>query len=137
MRQVIRRYASKVLAITGCLFVLAGADAGRAATPASGDFIHYPTFETGNGLWRDCGSRTEGDPPGYCLGSVAGIADAESYEAANNKTPPRYCHPNDATLGQITDVVRLYLEKHPEERDASAASLVVYALREAFPCPAR
>jgi hypothetical protein len=41
--------------------------------------------------------------------------------------------PSNVEAGQIFDVVKNYLEKHPEKRHQSASSLVMMALKEAFP----
>jgi hypothetical protein len=44
------------------------------------------------------------------------------------------CLPENATLGQITDVVCKYLKDNPTMRHFTASSLTDIALREAFPC---
>ncbi len=44
------------------------------------------------------------------------------------------CIPGKATLGQITDIVGLYLENNPQTRHLGAATLVGLALAGAFPC---
>jgi hypothetical protein len=41
---------------------------------------------------------------------------------------------NRVTVGQLMDVVKLWLEKNPGKRHFSAPSLVAAALSEAFPC---
>jgi Rap1a immunity proteins len=60
-------------------------------------------------------------------GYVAGVAD--SYEVLGV-----VCVPSKVTLGQLQDVVLKYLDAHPEGRHNIAASLVLKALTEAFPC---
>jgi hypothetical protein len=45
------------------------------------------------------------------------------------------CIRDGVTVTQIADVVKLWLQKHPENRDYAAAGLVAAALEEAFPCP--
>ncbi|OUE62697.1 Rap1a/Tai family immunity protein [Citrobacter freundii] len=44
------------------------------------------------------------------------------------------CPPENATSGQMLDVVKLYLENHPERRADGASLIMNAALRSAFPC---
>jgi hypothetical protein len=44
------------------------------------------------------------------------------------------CIPQRATRGQIVDVVKLHMQQNPKDRHSPAVTLVVVALREAFPC---
>ena len=44
------------------------------------------------------------------------------------------CTESNATLGQIEDVVGLYIDNHPELRTKSATDLTFTALSQAFPC---
>jgi len=48
-----------------------------------------------------------------------------------------FCTPEDASLGRVADVVYLWLKNHPDDRSYSAESLVIAALQEAWPCPAK
>jgi hypothetical protein len=70
---------------------------------------------------------------GLCAGFVVGIADAMSN--VTGVLGRRACIPLPAVpRGQVIDVVKRYLEQHPETRHDSAVSLVAQALSEAFPC---
>jgi hypothetical protein len=86
-------------------------------------------FRDGNQLYAEC-------PPesGYrlfCQGYIAAITDAARHApVAGHKV----CGSADVTLGQMVDVVRRYLEAHPELRHFPAEDLVAEALAEAFPC---
>jgi len=45
-----------------------------------------------------------------------------------------FCPPPGSIQGQGYDVVKKYLEDHPENRHESAAVLAMDALRQSFPC---
>jgi hypothetical protein len=68
---------------------------------------------------------------------VMGIADA--HQAIVNQMPPKarkpyFCLVSGVEDQQLGDVVRQYLQKHPETRHRSAGRLVIGALVAAFPC---
>ena len=44
------------------------------------------------------------------------------------------CTDSNVTVGQMEDVVGLYVDNHPEKRSSSATFLVSKALIDAFPC---
>lgn len=93
------------------------------------------SFVNGNGLLEMCTVDREDalyfQKVARCSGYVAGIADALANNPVNRY---RACLPKQATVGQITDVVKLQLERHPELRHMAAAGLVAEALSIAFPC---
>jgi hypothetical protein len=93
-----------------------------ANTPASA-----MNWVNGNQLWDWC-------KPGnsiLCLGYVAGIANAMA--ASNNSLLGWHaCLRENLTVGQVVDVVKLYLSNHPEKRDYAAAALVAEAYEKAF-----
>jgi Rap1a immunity proteins len=100
-----------------------------ACLPASAQEVSR--FYSGNDLWSLC-SGNSGIQSGLCMGYVRGIADAMMVQ------PPgvagrRACFPEQVTAEQARDVVKRYLEQHPEVRHYSAASLAAEALAEAFP----
>jgi hypothetical protein len=68
----------------------------------------------------------------YAEGYAAGIADASGGIFA--VMGYRFCMPISVTDAQLSDIVRLWLERHPEQRHYAASALVVQALVEAFPC---
>lgn len=49
----------------------------------------------------------------------------------------RSCIPKGVTKGQLQDVVKKHLAKHPEQLEYIGYQVVVVALVEAFPCPDR
>lgn len=63
------------------------------------------------------------------LGYVEGVADAFNHV--------EHCMAEGVTAGQSLDVVRQYLDGHPELRHYGAARLVKAALAKSFPCTRR
>ena len=98
--------------------VLAGVVAS-APGAAAGEFM------SGNDLYGHCSSAVYVDR-GICHGYVIGVVDILSQRVI--------CVPDDATAGQAEDIVRQWLEGHPEVRHLAAEGLVALALSEAFPC---
>ncbi len=84
-------------------------------------------FYTGNDLLRLYNS-TNSSQKEKVKGYVAGISD--SY----NKT---ICLKKGMVLSQITAVAIQYIEKNPKKRHYSARTLVLSALKSAFPCNKR
>jgi len=67
---------------------------------------------------------------------VVGVWDAQSLYEAAIPHPRRACPPpQSVTAQQLADVVKQYLENHPERRHYGASGSVMLALRDAFPCP--
>ena len=62
----------------------------------------------------------------YCLAYITGSFDQlEDYEECE-------CVPSNASVGQIKDVVIAYLQKFPQSRHFSAASLIRNSINYAF-----
>ena len=87
---------------------------------------------SGNDLWSRCSGKGDLNI-GLCGGFVVGITDA-MMGSGGGISGRRACIPLSVLVEQITDVVKRYLEQHPEQRHYSAASLVAQALSETFPC---
>jgi hypothetical protein len=81
-------------------------------------------FMNGNALYDACMNR---DPNSFCAGYIEGVADMASQVGLA-------CLPIYSTKLQVTDMVKQYLTKHPEQRHYGASSTVQVALTEAFPC---
>jgi hypothetical protein len=88
---------------------------------AADDAVHG--FFDGNDLLRWCTSKDA-----LCTGYVAGVSDELS------RNGPTVCRPEHVTVEQLRELVTRYLERHPEERQLQASSLVVGAMRDAWPC---
>lgn len=98
-----------------------------AARAAEGNALRW--FD-GNLLWGFCKS----DPPSLiCSGYVIGVADAMVH-GQEGVGGWHACYRANQTPGQLTDVVKLWLQNHPEKRDYEGSGLVAEALAQAFPC---
>lgn len=105
-----------------------------ASTPSaaqSNDTTIIPTFRDGNELYRLCASQFETEKVN-CLGYIQGAAD--SLEAARLVARMLPCIKEPVELGQIQDVVILYLRDHPEIRHRGAAGLIWAAIADAWHC---
>lgn len=67
---------------------------------------------------------------GYVIGTIHGWERA----AGVHKFPSQICVPANASFGQMTAVVRKYMDNTPEKLHLPASGIVLLALREAFPC---
>ena len=89
------------------------------------------TFTVGTKLFSQCRSSLEAEKL-FCLGYIEGVVDAfESIRWEQGSSP---CTPVGVNAGQLKDVALLYLERHPEDRHHTGASLVVAAIRKAWDC---
>jgi hypothetical protein len=95
--------------------------------------INSSVFESGNELYDLCTSSSA-VKLGACSGYIMGVSDAESVLATETGHARLFCEPDSAVVRQDVDIVKRYLENHPELRHLSAASMVVFALQQAFPC---
>ena len=66
----------------------------------------------------------------FRVGYIAGVYDA--YKGAGSLSR---CIPDNLTLGQLTAVVENWLKSNPEDWHFNANSLVLLAIKEAWPCP--
>jgi len=76
---------------------------------------------------------------GTCMGTIRGVIDAGeiiniSAESRGYTKQNLYCVPVEMSTVQATRVVVEYLKAHPEELDRQDTVLIVWALKEAFPC---
>jgi hypothetical protein len=86
----------------------------------------------GNSLFRSCQENDSRAHWGACLGYVRGITDI--LLAGHQMNGVTACVPRDVETGQVTDVVKQFLARHPDQRHLPAEGLVGAALQEAFPC---
>jgi len=71
---------------------------------------------------------------GMCLGYVSGVHETnEVYEAVAEQQI--YCPPKEVEFEQLVRVIVKYLENHPADLHYSAAYNIIFAFKEAFPCP--
>lgn len=112
--------------------MLAPAASAQTAEAGSGDAVSG--FESAGQLLRKCRENSTYGR-GYCFAYLAATADAaRSYRVWLGSGDP--CLPGDLTLGRLADVFEAYLIANPSLTEAQAASVVVAALQEGFPCAA-
>ena len=114
------RFALPAAALGVTLFV------GRAGAQG------VPAFESGDRLLAKCDQSAD-----FCFGFVEAIADAMNAARSSGGTVGGWtaCIPSGTANDQVRDIAMTYLRNHPEQRHASAASLIASALANAFPCP--
>jgi hypothetical protein len=88
-------------------------------------FCASAQFIDGNSLFRDMNSTVLSENM-FALGYITGVVDAHDGE--------KFCTPDNASAGQLRDVVKALLEVRPEYRHYSADTLVTAAMVIAFPC---
>jgi hypothetical protein len=75
----------------------------------------------------------EGEDQPFCLGYVAGVADAMASGGAINRI--RVCLPEGVTLDQLRDATTQFVDANAAKQHLEGARLVAEALKDAFPCP--
>jgi len=68
-----------------------------------------------------------------CTTYVMGVLDAVNLMESRSGGSSAFCAP-EITSDEVTDVVTKHLKRHPARWESPAATLVVEALTEAFPC---
>jgi hypothetical protein len=86
-------------------------------------------FWTGNDLYHSFQSETL-EAHRY----VMGVTDSLWLMMEHGFIEKLFCTPENVEMGQVADVVKLFLEKNPAQRHKVAVQSVVLSLREAFPC---
>ena len=93
-------------------------------------------FYTGNEIYGDC-QASESDAAYFqkwarCTSYVTGAFDAILLARQLNDKPD--CTPDRLTVGQMRDVAVKYMREHPENRNMSAAAIVLLSIMDAWPC---
>ena len=89
----------------------------------------HAEFVDGNGLLnqlRDTGSYFK---QGHSMGYIAGVADM-GYGVV-------HCAPSNLTEGQLSDMIKNYLENTPAERHLTGDVIVNKVLKTMWPCAKR
>ena len=108
-----------------------------AAPAAHPDVVHrpgYATYWSGDDLWEACGRTAEGQSPVACRTYVVGVSDGHNTSSARKGAQTVYCLHYGAMADDLATVVRSYLKAHPERRSRPAASVVLTALENGYPC---
>jgi len=122
--KIMRKIFLVVLILTGLASVQA-----NAAPSMQGYF-------DGNRLYSDCKNESDTMAQGFCVGYVSGLVDLDLvYASMIEGYRPQYCLRSSVNPMQLKDLVIQYLEANPEQRQYPAASSVIMALKNAFPCP--
>jgi hypothetical protein len=115
--------------------VLVGAPLAAQDSASAGSSEAVGGFESAGQLLRKC-RESSSFGRSYCFAYLAATADAaRSYRVWLGRGDP--CLPSDLTLGRLADIFEAHLIDNPSLTNAQAASVVVAALQEAFPCPAQ
>lgn len=89
---------------------------------------------SGNTLLRMCEARDA-----YCSGYIHGVVETlklhSDFNAALKDEKPTICIPGSATVGQMVDVVKMYLIEKPSIRHMHAQIHIGNAVTQAWPCP--
>lgn len=73
-----------------------------------------------------------------CLGYIAGVSDAIINDLIRDRASPvKACIPRSVRAGDRAAIVIKWLSRHTDQLRKPAATLVVRALSEAFPCRKR
>jgi hypothetical protein len=84
-------------------------------------------FFTGNNLNNYIKNTESNFKQGLFSGYVIGVVDTGN--------DILFCTPNGATAGQLSAVVKKYLQQNPELWNKGASELVINSLAKAYPCP--
>jgi len=108
---------------------LVGAVLLSAVSPSNAQTADIPSFVTGNELAQWFTNR-----PNIANAYVLGVWDQHSsfQVGLGQKT---ICMPTQVSRKQAAEVVKRYVNEHPEQRHYAAAAMVTVALTAAFPCP--
>ena len=88
------------------------------------------SFQDGNEVLAQCDDNFTD----VCIGYVEGIADAINLARSRGQTIGGWtaCIPLPVTAGQMRDVAKDYLRRHPSMRQLGAVGLIAAALQEAY-----
>ncbi len=99
---------------------------------------------TGNQLYSRCEDRDHAVDEAYCNAYVTGVVDGANFMSAVAKRRLGmeagetqglgYCMPSGVEYQQITDIVTQYLRDNPARRHKLAQLLIMFSLRDAYPC---
>jgi hypothetical protein len=89
-------------------------------------------FQSAGELLRKCRENSSFGRT-YCFAYLAATADSvRAYQIWIGRGDP--CLPSDLTLGRLADIFDAYLVANPSQTRAQAASVLVAALQDTFPC---
>lgn len=86
---------------------------------------------TGGQMLSQCESESEYRV--ICLGYLSGIFDLHNEYAASG-FPQKFCPPKRTNAVQLRRIFIKYANENPQKDHLAAASIVINAFKEAFPC---
>ena len=92
--------------------------------------VFATSFYSGNDLKRKVNS-TDPFESGFSYGYISAVSDS-LYKS--RIAGFQMCLPKEVELGQLIDVVKIFLDTHPNLLHFTASSLVAKALQDAYPC---
>jgi hypothetical protein len=98
-----------------------------AANPARADF-------TGNDLKSYCACPLQSPSGGLCMGYFAGALDSMRVFNRVAMGGQLICEPPGVTGDQLVVIAKKYIADHPNSLKDQAASLIITAVSDAFPC---
>lgn len=105
------------------------ASALTLGSPAAGV---EPSFSNGKDLLALCQDNQDA-----CWHYIMGVADTHTVLSAKDPLVKQFCFPGQTPIDQFQSVTVKWLKDHPDRQQFSAASLVLGALHDAFPCGAK
>jgi hypothetical protein len=91
-------------------------------------------YKTGNALLRFCESESAADI-GFCAGYLEAIVDDHiTLQGWKHDTVEHFCIPDEVETGQLKMVWIKYAHNNPESLHRGAASLLMNAFNQAWPC---
>ena len=93
-------------------------------------------------VYQDQGTVLKSDEwfaVGYCYGQILDVMNTLGMWHTSNGMSKRTtngegCIPDGVTIHQATLIVMKYLDDHPEKLNLSGTGLIMFALRDAYPC---
>jgi hypothetical protein len=131
-----------VLGFIGFLLLNAGLQA-QIPHDVPPDTTDSWAWKSGNNLYAECEEGAGSVQYSFCLAYVTGALDMiGGLQGADSATDQKslwklstVCVPNQATAGQVVDIVLKYMKDHPEDRASRASWIVIRALIGAWKCP--
>jgi hypothetical protein len=86
------------------------------------------------GILSSCAQPMDSPLAATCMDYLEGVKDTLEYFRARNLGLRFPCSPPDMTLGQLRDVVSVFIRANPQYYHLDGARVVYAALVAAFPC---
>lgn len=125
------RLKKLLLAVTLSFILMPNANAEKIRMWSGNSWLIPCNEEAGNSI---CESYTEGVIEGWYFGYAQGKYDLTGDKALTPESSTPFCLPASGSTKQYVQVVKKYMEAHPEVLHMPAAYLIYRAMYKAFPC---